>query len=182
MPREIDLLRHGAVVGGPGFRGRLDDPLTLTGWRQMARAVKDGRWQRVISSPRQRCRVFAEALTRRHGLPLIIDPDLAEMDFGDWEGCTAAELYQRYPEQLSRFWHSPSRYPPPGAELSVEFERRVIRAWQRLLQSDCQRQLVISHGGPIRLLLCKRDGQPFDRLLSYPVDYGSLHRLTVERS
>jgi broad specificity phosphatase PhoE len=37
------------------------------------------------------------------------------------------------------------------------------------------RILVVSHGGPIRLLLSHIERQPLERLLDVDVDYGSLH-------
>jgi len=39
------------------------------------------------------------------------------------------------------------------------------------------RILVVSHGGPIRLLLSHIERHPLERLLDIDVDYGSLHLL-----
>ena len=60
----LDYLRHGQPIGGQRFRGNgIDDPLSGLGWRQMREtAAAIGSWQRVITSPMQRCAAFAEWL------------------------------------------------------------------------------------------------------------------------
>ncbi|MFO8155736.1 MAG: histidine phosphatase family protein, partial [Thiohalospira sp.] len=83
----VDLLRHGEPEGGRRYRGQSDDPLSATGWQQMQAAVAGATpWQRVISSPLSRCRVFAETLAAERGLPLEVEADFREIGFGEWEG------------------------------------------------------------------------------------------------
>ena len=60
MTVRLDLLRHGETELGGGLRGSLDDALTELGWAQMHEAVQgQGPWDRIVSSPLQRCRLFA---------------------------------------------------------------------------------------------------------------------------
>lgn len=42
--------------------------------------------RRVVSSPLGRCRHLAQRIAACRGLALAVDPRLAEMDFGTWEG------------------------------------------------------------------------------------------------
>ena len=63
MTLRLDLLRHGETELGGGLRGSIDDALTDTGWAQMrAAVVGQGPWDRLVSSPLQRCARFAEEL------------------------------------------------------------------------------------------------------------------------
>ena len=56
MSVQLDLLRHGETELGGGLRGSLDDALTALGWAQMRDAVQGkGPWDRIVSSPLQRC-------------------------------------------------------------------------------------------------------------------------------
>ena len=57
----LDFLRHGQPNGGSRYRGNgVDDPLSDLGWRQMRDTTAGvAGWQRVISSPMQRCVAFA---------------------------------------------------------------------------------------------------------------------------
>jgi alpha-ribazole phosphatase len=180
----IDLLRHGETQGGSRFRGRSDDPLTATGWEQMWAAVdqphQEGDWDAIIASPLARCADFARALSRRQDIPLTLDPRLAELDFGDWEGQTAADLLTTDAEALGRFWADPLAHPPPGGEPLLVFQARVLAAWNELLRQDRgDRTLVVSHGGVIRIILCQVLGFPLVRLLELNVGHASLTGIHV---
>ena len=190
IPRihHLDLLRHGETRGGSRFRGRLDDPLTARGWDRMWAAVGpvngDGEgvreWDGIVTSPLTRCADFARALSERQGIPLRLDPRLAELDFGDWEGRTAAELMATDAEALGRFWADPVAHPPPGGEPLLAFQARVLAAWEELVRQDRgDRTLVISHGGVIRVILCQVLGYPLGRLLELDVGHASLTGIRV---
>lgn len=169
------LLRHGST-GFEGFRGRLDDPLTTQGWQQMQQAIATPCWARLISSPRQRCLSFAEELSRQQNLPLTVDENLGELDFGEWEGRTAAEIAVSDEHRLTQFWRDPWQYPPPGGETMTLFAQRIQRAWVNL-QQLASPTLVITHGGVIRYLHHWLTGSERSDLLDFPVPHGSLHRV-----
>lgn len=180
MPLALDLLRHGDT-GFTGFRGTLDDPLTALGWQQMESAVAGKHWDAVISSPRLRCAVFAQTYATQQGVLLKIDARLVELDFGLWEGKTAAELMQSDASALQNFWQDPERYAPPQGERMADFSVRVLQAWQEIAYEHRGRHvLVISHGGVIRRLLCHARGLPLNQLLTLNVVHGSLHTLNAK--
>ncbi len=171
----FSLLRHGDT-GYSGFRGRLDDPLTALGWQQMEQAVVRWRGDRIVCSPRQRCQRFAEKLAARLQVPLTADERFSELDFGHWEGCTAAELSQKDPQTLTAFWQDPWRQPPPGGETLEHFCQRVEAGWIELgRQYAGQTVLLITHGGVIRLLHHRLKQTRRGDFLTYPVPHGSLH-------
>ncbi|MGB5306507.1 MAG: alpha-ribazole phosphatase family protein [Gammaproteobacteria bacterium] len=151
----IDLLRHGEPVGGSRYRGQLDDPLSEKGWEQMWHSVSaPARWDRIITSPLQRCRAFADALAEQRGLPVHCEPRFSEVGFGDWEGKTRAELDRLDPKQLSRFYQDPLSNRPPGAEPLDVFTARVSTAFSELLaQFPRESLLVITHAGVIRAIM-----------------------------
>ncbi|HKK00814.1 MAG TPA: alpha-ribazole phosphatase family protein [Desulfuromonadales bacterium] len=173
-----DLLRHGET-GSNGFRGRLDEPLTPTGWEQMRRGAQaGGPWQAVVSSPLSRCAAFAEAFAGQACLPLEYDQRLAELDFGDWEGLSAERVMQDQPELLKRFWSDPWSCTPPGGESLAAFEGRIRAAWTDLARCyQGQDVLVVTHSGVIRLSLCLAQKLGRGELLQVDVPYGSLHRI-----
>lgn len=178
----VGLLRHGEVEGGNVYRGRTDDPLNAMGWVQM-RAATDGLccWDLVIASPLRRCAAFAEAVAREQGLPLALEANLAEIDFGDWEGRSAAELMAECPAALGDFWRDPVNHPPPGGERLSHFQRRVVAAWESLCQRHAgKRLLLVTHGGVIRMLLCHLQDWPLDRLLQIEVGQAALFGLQLE--
>jgi len=182
MTLRLDLLRHGETELGGGLRGSLDDALTDAGWQQMRAAVAGrGPWDRLVSSPLQRCARFAEEQGARLALPVTLDPDLQELHFGAWEGQSAAALMATDSEALGRFWADPYAFTPPQGEPVLAFSARVLGAVERLHQRYAgERVLLVSHGGVMRLLLARARGLPREQLLNVEVAHGALFALTVE--
>lgn len=176
----IDLLRHGEVVGGSRYRGSINDPLTPQGWLAMRTALGDQRdWDRIVSSPLLRCADFARNLAERHSIPLQMDARLREIYFGDWEGKTADELLALDEGAVTRFWNDPVHHPPPGGEDVRDFQARVLRAWtDMLLQHRGEHLLVITHGGPMRMILGHVQNIPL--LESLQVEVAHAQRFFIE--
>lgn len=175
----IDLLRHGEAAGGNCYRGSRDDALTNRGWEQMRVALgADTPWHRIISSPLVRCLAFAADLAQRHSLPLDIDDRLREIHFGTWEGKTVDELLGCDREGITRFWEDPENYPPPGGERLSMFRTRVMEAWQELLLHHAGKHvLIVTHGGPIRIILGQVRNLPLADMLRLDVPHGYRQRL-----
>ncbi|MFL1415981.1 alpha-ribazole phosphatase family protein [Pseudomonas fildesensis] len=182
MTLHLDLLRHGETELGGGLRGSLDDALTEKGWAQMRAAVLErGPWDRLVSSPLQRCARFAEELGTQLNLPVSLEKDLQELHFGAWEGQSATALMEIDAEGLGLFWADPYSFTPPEGEPVSDFSDRVLDAVSRLHRAYAgQRVLLISHGGVMRLLLAQARGLPREQLLNVEVGHGGLFSLRVE--
>ncbi len=178
----IDLIRHGEPVGGKRYRGHIDDPLSEKGWAQMRSAVADHHpWDAIVSSSLRRCCLFAEELAARHQLPLMSDPRLMEIGFGDWEGCTAAELLEDNPDALYQFWSDPINNTPPGAETLRAFEKRVIKGWNDVLKNYAgQHVLIVGHAGMMRMIIRHVLDMPLDRMFRLQVALAGMSRIEVE--
>lgn len=179
----VHVMRHGETEGGARYWGITDVALSKQGWQQMHAAVSGHAWDLIVSSPLRRCAAFAEVLAQKPGARLRYEADMREMCFGTWEGRSAAELIQTDAEPLRRFWFDPSVYTPPGGESAEELKRRVTTAWQRIV-SDRGRTLVVTHGGPIRVLTAVQLGKPLSALLSLHVPHAALFAIptSAERS
>ena len=175
----MQLLRHGEPEGGGRHCGGTDVALSPKGWEQMRAAVVGRSWDLIVSSPLRRCAAFAEALARELTARWRIEVDFREMSFGAWEGRSAGELMQTDPERLRLFWSDPSIHTPPGGEPLAQLRSRVIAAWQRLVTDQATgRLLIVTHSGPIRLLLAAHHRTPLSSLLSIEVPYAAL--ITIE--
>lgn len=181
MTLRLDLLRHGETELGGGLRGSLDDALTDKGWAQMRAAViEQGPWDRLVSSPLQRCARFADELGGQLGLPVQLEKDLQELHFGVWEGQNTAELMKTSAEALGLFWTDPYSFTPPEGEPVADFSVRILAAVQRLHATYAgERVLLITHGGVMKLLLAQARGLPRELLLNVEVAHASLHSLSV---
>jgi probable phosphoglycerate mutase len=141
------------------FAGRGDVPLTSVGVQQAAaaasRLAERGGIDLVLTSPLSRASQTARVVADATGAPLAVDEDLAETDFGAWEGLSFAEVMARWPEEI-KAWQAEADAPPPGGESFAAVAMRVNCALDRLL-TEYQRQtiVVVSHVTPIKTLVCR---------------------------
>ena len=180
----LDFLRHGETSLSHTLRGRTDDALTAKGWAQMRSTITQSEqtgqaWDVIYSSPLQRCRLFSEQWAEQKQLPLYIEPNLQEMDFGEWEAQSTERLYQLYPDELAQFWQTPLSFTPPQAESLLTFKSRVLESVETLTQQmyaqGWTRALIISHGGVIKLLKCQALKQHDNDLLKMSAELGQLN-------
>ncbi len=169
-PTTTILLRHGDTRLSPEhrFSGQRDLPLSASGTRQAkaaaCRLAAGAPIDAVVSSPLQRAVDTAAIAAAELGLTTVIDDDLRETDFGDWDGFTLAEIQQRWPAAVA-LWRRDPEQPPPGGESFADTAQRVNRACDRLLRDHSgQTVLVVSHISPIKILLCRALGVPLDTI------------------
>ncbi|MEG0030399.1 histidine phosphatase family protein [Acinetobacter sp.] len=186
----LDFLRHGETSLSHTLRGKTDDALTEKGWMQMQSTIAQAEqvsqaWDVIYSSPLQRCRLFAEQWAGQTQLPLFIEPNLQEMDFGEWEAQSTERLYQLYPDELAQFWQTPLSFTPPQAESLLTFKSRVLESVETLTQQmhvqGWQRALIISHGGVIKLLKCQALKQNDNDLLKMSAELGQLNSFVFDQ-
>lgn len=179
----IDLLRHGATEGGPIYRGTTDSALSAEGAKQMKQTVSDfslaSVWQKVFSSPLQRCSNFAQSFATAGNVPLVLDKNLREIDFGDWEGRDVSAVWRDFPQQAEAFWRTPEDNPPPGGETIAELQSRVDGFLDRIIAGDDDNLLVVSHGGVIRGILAQVLQLPPSSWSTLQLDHASLSRIQL---
>lgn len=177
----IDLLRHGKPEGGEIFRGHLNVALSETGWQQMQSAVEsETPWQRIVTSPMDRCAAFARWLAEKESLALAEYPGLREISFGEWDGKPFAEVQAQYGELFDKFWQNPLEHTPPQGEPMAVFCQRVADAlWQLVKAHQGEHLLLVTHGGVIRAMLAEILATDGISLTRYDVPYASFSRLRV---
>ncbi len=160
-PTTLVLLRHGetALTAQKRFSGiHQDVALSERGHQQAAEAAaavaRRGIIEAIVSSPLTRSRETADRVAASLGLPVEIDDDLRECDFGEWEGLTFAEVQGQWPGELTA-WLASTEVAPPKGESIAEVTAQVRRARDRLLRRHPARTvLVVSHVTPIKQLVC----------------------------
>lgn len=171
MSVKIDLIRHGELVGERVYCGITDTKLSSHGWEQMNNACKKNQiWDVIVSSPLIRCSAFAQKLAKELSIPIRIDANWQEMNFGDWDGLSADEIMVFNKEELYQFWNNPLQNSPPNGETLNNMQARVLSAWNKIIDTN-KNTLVISHGGPIRIINCHLEDHPIEKLLEIDVPY-----------
>lgn len=177
----VDLVRHAATGRAGHFDGRTDSPLLADALAPVCARHRGLAWSAVVSSPRQRARLTAEALAAGSGLPVELQAAWAEWDFGDWEGRHRDDIAADGAQALQDFHRDQARHPPPNAEPWQDFEARIRQALHVLARcAATQPILVVSHAGPLRLALSLACGLPLPALWALRVDYGTRLRVRVE--
>jgi broad specificity phosphatase PhoE len=180
MLTTIYLVRHGSVVGAETrrFIGHLDVPLSPLGEAEAAalsRRLATVKLTAAYSSDLARTRRTAEILGAPHGLVAVPLPDLREFSMGRWEGLTAEEIRALDPAAFEAWMADVGRFQFPGGESLSDV---AARAWPALEAIEARHAggsvLVVAHGGPNRIVLCRALGVPLDRILALGQDYAAL--------
>jgi alpha-ribazole phosphatase len=182
MARRLLLLRHARVP--LEFQGRLigstDVSLDRSGERQ-ARDQLDrvARWEPQVcfSSPLRRCRQTAAAVVPE--LPVQVDADLREIDFGRWETRTFAEAADDDPGLTGRWAALAPDFAFPDGEDLAGFLRRVRAVAERLIDASATTVLAVAHGGVIRAMICHLIGLESRHYVAFDVPYAALAVIDV---
>jgi len=180
----ILLIRHGQSRWNREGRlqGQLDVPLSAQGERQaeaVARRLGGVALAAVYTSPLRRALATADAIARPHGLPVRIIPELTEIDHGDWEGRTLAEIAASDRERLALWTSLPGRVRMPGGERLFDVRQRSLAAVAALAARHAgQVAAVVSHEVVIKVVVAEALGLDYDHLPRVQIDNAAL--TTVE--
>ncbi|GHO95289.1 alpha-ribazole phosphatase [Reticulibacter mediterranei] len=183
--RRLWLVRHGATLWNSEqrFGGHSDIALSEQGYEQarwLAEFLRAAPIGTIYASDLLRARQTAEVIAQSH--PLVSIQTLEawrELNFGVWEGLTYAQIAERFPDRLA-FFTDPLHASPPAGEAFSSLLQRVQTAFLVLVhdaarQTDQQGDIVlVSHGGPLRALLCCILRMPLERQWQLRLNPGSV--------
>lgn len=175
LPR-IHLVRHGETAWSLSRQhtGRSDIPLTQTGEeaaKQLAERLSGQRFAAVWSSPLQRA--LRTARLAGFGSEAIPAEDLAEWDYGDYEGRTTKDILSDNPD-----WHL-FRDGCPGGETAADVGTRADRVIARLRERDAD-VLIFSSAHILRVLAARWLGLPAGDGALFMLDTASIGILGYE--
>lgn len=123
----------------------------------------------VYSSPLSRCVDLASAITVQ-AVQLV--PELQEMNFGDWELKPWSDISK---DAIDPWMNDFVNYQVPNGESMQLLARRVNRWYGELLATNPERVVIVTHAGPIRVLLSTINRTPLEEAFDrYQVDYGQV--------
>jgi broad specificity phosphatase PhoE len=153
---QVVVIRHGQTEWSAAGRhtGRTDIPLTPLGRRQgeaLAETLKSREFALVLTSPLIRARATCELAG--FGGQAELEPDLAEWDYGQFEGLTTKEIRERIPQWS--IWTD----PPENGEDLEDLAARSDRVIRRVQAVDGDVALF-GHGHALRVLTARWLGLP----------------------
>ncbi|MBF0571049.1 MAG: histidine phosphatase family protein [Candidatus Omnitrophica bacterium] len=155
---KIFLLRHGQTDFSleRKYCGSLDVDLNDEGRKQalkIARYFQGAHFDAVYSSDLQRA--FETAAIAFENEKIVKQNCFREMDFGVLEGLKYEEAMKNYSQIYEAWIHAPWDVKIPNGEAFIDFCHRVMDGLSSLLSHHRGQSIaVVSHGGPIRVILC----------------------------
>lgn len=205
MSSRLLIIRHGQTDWNAAgkFQGQTDVLLNAIGQEQ-AEAVARRICRLVLrdpadqstgaASPHEIAAIYASDLQRawktaktihaampdRDRVPLVAEPRLREMSFGDWEGLTYSEIRRRFPTELSRWEADLEHTPPPNGEAFQTFAARVEGAYAHILEAHpSQTVVLVAHGGPLQTLIAQAVGLSPDCFWKLHLSNASLSEVRI---
>lgn len=161
MTLRLYLLRHGqtAMSRASLFCGRgLDPALTDDGVAMaeaFAAAYRMEPWTAIYSSPLERAVATATPLATAVRRQIEQREELAEIDYGEWDGHTAEVVARDWHDEYERWAADPAWNPPTGGETAIALARRMTNVIEEITGAHMDGNvLVVSHKASIRVLLC----------------------------
>jgi broad specificity phosphatase PhoE len=183
-PVRILLVRHGETVFNVEGRwqGQANSPLNERGLaqaRELGRALADDSLAAVYSSDLGRAMQTAREVARPHGLDVLPDQRLREIDVGQWTGKTRPEIEAEFPGSLHTWSTAPAHMRLPGGETMFEVQTRAMAFFAEVMPRHLdQTVVVICHGALNQAILVNAMGGTIDDLwLKERIDNCQISRL-----
>jgi len=157
----IYLVRHGQTEWNrvERFRGLIDVPLNEVGLAQARslgeRLAAERDIAAIYSSPLSRAILTAEPLAQHLGLTVQPLAGINDLNFGDWQGLSPAEVAERWPELYQRWLLAPHTVRfPRGESLAASKARAFATLDDLALHHAGKAFVVVSHKVICKLLVC----------------------------
>jgi len=152
--------------------------MSAAGYRQVERLhdrLANEKIDAVYSSDLKRALVTAELISSGREVDIVTCPELREINYGDAEGLTFEEISRLYPELAESITNFSLQLEFPGGESFEEFVARTSAFVDRLNRhTQEQTILIVSHSGPLKVLLCHLLGIDQSHWRKFRIDNASL--------
>lgn len=181
MTTRVYLMRHGEVLNGNErrYNGHIDIDITQNGVEQMRRLadmLAGKNISAIYSSDLIRSIKGAEIIANSIGIPFTPLRELRERSVGAWEGLTAEEIKDRFPDEYIAWRADLLNYRPQGGECVGDVVDRVLPVFKRLLTSHPDQEIaMLLHGGVNRVILADALGMSPQNLFAIDQAYGALN-------
>ena len=184
MKTRICLIRHGETDWNASHRiqGQLDIPLNENGRNQALSlsALCDSNFNIIYSSDLSRAHETAKILAKK--LKVNTLPDLRERHHGLFQGLTANEAAQRYPEDYARYKSRDTDYDFETGESLVQFALRVGAVLNALAKQHYGEAIaIVTHAGVLDIVYRKATGRPLQTPRDFSVRNCAMNWLSASK-
>jgi len=182
------LVRHGETLWNARRRvqgGAFDIELSPVGKEQaekVARALKEEKVAAVYSSPLKRALETARLIAGEHGLEVVVEPDLREIEAGKAEGMAIEDLERLFPDFWEDWRQGKGSIRWPGGESLEELASRVWGVVERIRREHPDDTVVIvAHIFVLICLVLQALGLDLGNFRRLRMDVGSISVLNFDR-
>ncbi len=186
MTVRICFVRHGETDWNAEKRiqGQIDIGLNETG-RAQAMAAACGlahhKFSAIHASDLLRAQETAQSAAARLGLEVRFAAGLRERHYGIFQGLTAAEGAQKYPEAHARYARRDPDYAFETGESLAAFSARVIAAVDDLARHHAgQSVLAVTHGGVLDIIYRRATGRGLEAARDFTIPNAALNWFDID--
>lgn len=178
---KLFLIRHGQTdwnIKGK-IQGSHDIELNLTGIKQaeeLSNKILEDKYKfsKIYSSPQKRAIKTAEILDKVTNVEYIPIEGLQEINLGEWEGLSWAEVKEKYPIEYDE-WYINRRYTkPPKGESYQDMLQRVLTSIYKIINGNCDDVVIVTHSAVIMCIQCYLTNTPFNEMTKFKTDNTSI--------
>jgi len=156
---KLILVRHGETLSNRENRvqGITDTELSDHGYAQvekLAESLRNEPIDCIVSSPLKRAYQTAQAISKFHKTAIEVENNLQEMNHGDFENVTIAELKKKHLPFLKQWFNNPASIAMPNGESLYDLQMRAWSVIEKIIENS-KNTIVVSHGMAIMTILCK---------------------------
>jgi len=132
----------------------------------------------IYTSPLKRTLMTAEAISNKTGVQIQKSVALKERPFGIWDGLYFDAIERDFPDDYLAWKKNPATFVPQGGESISDLLVRVKNALDNIItQYHGKTIVIVSHVGPIRVIVSQSLNMPLENYRQLAIDYGSLTRI-----
>lgn len=178
---QIYLTRHGETEWNIENRlqGWKNSALTEKGVRHahlLGERLSQTDFRAIFTSSSERALETTNYVNAGRDIPVIVEPNLRELSFGDWEGKTHKEIEEIDEVEYFHFWNSPHLYNHQShkGEGLADFNKRVQEAFKRIVaEYTSGNLLIVTHGVAIKAILSYVMDLPTEKMWETPFIHGT---------
>ena len=178
------LIRHGETLWNREQRiqGQKNSELSPAGVEQAhaaAACLGAESADLLVSSDLDRTMQTAAPISVATGLSIEAHAGLRERAFGIFEGCTLAEIAERFPDHHARWRSRDPAYAMPGGESLLQMRVRVKATLESIATRGHRKVLVVTHGGVLDAIYRLATGTPDEAKRDWPLLNASFNHVEI---
>lgn len=169
---ELYVIRHGKTDWNKEYRfqGAKDIPLNDEGRQSaitLSKRLETTHFDQIYSSPLSRAYETACIIKGNRNIPLIVNPEIIELSFGDMEGIPH-DQWMNTDNPRKYFFTAPEKYvAPTGGESFTSGMKRTKHFVQTVIEPIYQklpdaRIMIVAHGAILAAMMCYLENRPLE--------------------